>query len=79
MDMIKSDDLTITLERYSIEREAIGEPVTIRAEIQISTPKMKPETMRLRVRYQSDGDQNMNERDLARKLLELLQRRFLPG
>jgi hypothetical protein len=78
MDITKSDDLTITLEKYSIDREAIGEPVTIRAELQILTPKMKPETMRLRVRYQCDGDQKMNERDLARTLFELLQRRFLP-
>jgi hypothetical protein len=77
MDIVKSEGLTITLERYSVEREAIGEPVTIRAELQISTPKTKPETMRLRVKYQSD-DQNMSEHDLARKLFELLQRRFLP-
>jgi hypothetical protein len=77
MDIVKSEGVTITLERYCVEREAIGEPVTIRAELQISTPKMKPETMRLRVKYQSD-DQNMSEHDLARKLFELLQRRFLP-
>jgi hypothetical protein len=76
MEIVKSDVRTITLESYSIEREASGEPVTIRAELQIATPAMKPETMRLRVKYQFADLPNRDERDLARRLLELLRSRL---
>jgi hypothetical protein len=76
MEIIKTDVRTITLESYSIERAASGEPVTIRAELQISTPTMKPETMRVRVRYQYEDIPNVDERDLGRRLLELLRNRL---
>jgi hypothetical protein len=45
VELLKTDARNITLESYSIEREASGEPVTIRAELQISTPTMNPEAM----------------------------------
>jgi hypothetical protein len=76
MEILKSDARTITLESYSIEREASGEPVTIRAELQISTPNTKPETMRIRMKYQSADFPNRNERDLAQGLLTLLRDRL---
>lgn len=68
MEIVKTDVRIITLESYSIERETIGEPVTVRAELQISTPTMKPAVMRVRVKYQHDDFQNPNERDFARAL-----------
>jgi len=75
MEILKTDVQSITLETYSIEREASGQPVTIRAELQISTPTMTPETMRIRVRFQHDFVFR-NEADLGQKLLELLRIRF---
>ena len=75
MEILKTDVQTITLESYSIERETSGEPVTIRAELQISTPTMTPEMMRIRVKFQHEF-QYRNESDLGQKLLELLRIRF---
>ena len=75
MEILKTDVQSITLETYSIEREASGQPVTIRAELQISTATMTPETMRIRVRFQHDFVFR-NEADLGQKLLELLRIRF---
>jgi hypothetical protein len=49
VEILKTDVQSITLESYSIDREASGKPVTIRAELQISTSTMTPETMRIRV------------------------------
>ena len=40
MEIVKTDVRAVTLERYSIEREASGEPVTVRAELLVSTPTM---------------------------------------
>ena len=75
MEIFKTDVQSITLESYSIEREASGEPVTIRAELQISAPTMTPETMRILVRFQYDFVFR-SEADLGQKLLELLRIRF---
>jgi hypothetical protein len=75
VEILKTDVQSITLESYSIEREASGEPVTIRAELQISTPTMTPETMRIRVRFHHDF-LFRNEADLGQRLLELLRIRF---
>jgi hypothetical protein len=75
MEILKTPVQSITLESYSIEREASGEPVTIRAELQISTPTMTPETMRVRVKFQHDF-YFRNEADLGQRLLELLKNRF---
>jgi hypothetical protein len=76
MEILKNDTRTITLESYSIERDANGEPVTIRAELQISTPTMNPETMRVRVKYQCSDFLNRNERDFAQTLLQQLRNRL---
>jgi hypothetical protein len=75
MEILKTDVQSITPESYSIERKASGEPVTIRAELQISTPTIPPETMRIRVRFQYDFVFR-NEADLGQRLLELLRIRF---
>jgi hypothetical protein len=75
MEILNNGVQSITLESYSIEREASGQPVTIRAELQISTPTMTPETMRIRVKFQQDFVFR-NEADLGQKLLELLKIRF---
>ena len=76
MEILKTDDRTITLESYSIERETSGEPVTIRAELQISTPTMRPETMRIRVKYQFDDIPTPNERQLGQRIVQLLGNRL---
>ena len=76
MEIIKSDARTLTLDRYSIEREAAGQPVKVRAWLTISTPGMKPAQMRLRVDYEHNDIPNPNENDFARRLLQLLRNRF---
>ena len=76
MEIVKTDARTITLESYSIDRELSGGPVTVRAELLISTPTMNPKMMRVRVKYEYDGLPNMNERDLAQRLLTLLRNRL---
>lgn len=76
MEIVKTDARTITLESYSIDRESSGGPVTVRAELLISTPTMNPKMMRVRVKYEYDGLPNMNERDLAQRLLTLLRNRL---
>jgi hypothetical protein len=76
MEIIKSDARTVTLDRYSIEREASDEPVKVRAWLTVSTPGMKPAQMRLRVDYEYSDIPNPNEIDFARRLLQLLRSRF---
>jgi hypothetical protein len=76
MEILKTDVRTIMLERYSIEREASGEPLTVRAELQISTPDMDPQAVRIRVRYQYGDIPSANEREFGRRLLQLLRNRL---
>jgi hypothetical protein len=75
MEIFKDGDRTITLATYSIERETIGEPVIIRAELQIATPKQRPTMMRVRVRYQSDDIPHQNELALGQRIVQLLRNR----
>jgi hypothetical protein len=73
MEIWKSDARSITLERYSIEREASEQPATVRAELLISTPTMTPSLMRIRVKYQTPDMPNpANEQNFARRLLQLV-------
>jgi hypothetical protein len=74
MELFKSDFRTITLERYSIEREASGQPATIRAQLLVSGPSTgTPSSLRVRVKYQvPEMPIPANERDFGRRLLQLL-------
>jgi hypothetical protein len=77
MEILKRDERTITLERYSIEREAKDQPATVRAELLVSTPTMTPATIRVRVKYQvQDMPNPASEGDFARRLLQLLGNRL---
>jgi hypothetical protein len=88
MEIFKDDDggRTITLESYSIEREAADEPVTVRAELQISTPTMRPTLIRVRLKYELDDipsgapiqeqRPSLSELALGHRIVQLLRNRL---
>jgi len=76
MELVKTDARSITLESYSIEQEQSDGPVTIRAELLLSTPTQTPSSMRLRVKYEMADIPCPNQRDLGRRLIQLLANRL---
>lgn len=76
MEIVKSDVRTMTLDRFRIERGEIGGPVKIRAWLTVLTPSQDPSEMRIRVDYQYDDIPNQTERELGRRVVELLRNRL---
>jgi hypothetical protein len=75
MEIFASDARTVTLDNFSIERHAVGAPVTVRAQLLVSTPTMRPAEMRIQAECEFDDIPNPNQRDLGRRLLELISMR----
>lgn len=74
MELFKSEARSITLERYSIERESSGQPAIVRAELLVSAPTMTPSSIRVRVKYEMPQmPAPANEQDFGRRLLQLLR------
>ena len=72
MEIVKTDTRSITLERFSIEREEPEKPVNIRAWLTVETPAQTPSVMRVRVDFENDDIPNPNEQTLGRRIVRLL-------